>query len=157
MDTFSLMVCLHSLNINKDLEKIQDSLDTSNFNPTHPLYSAKNASELFFVKMELLYHSIIAAVSFKAKAYALLINPNKTQFKYENKKPSSEYKTRSDNVLQLHRCKGVPAVARNQLLFEHYLSILTEEKKTHQVTYNKLASKSHIIHQIRQKTCTYIL
>ena len=113
-DTDSFMVCLHSLNINKDLEKIQDSLDTSNFNPTHPLYSAKNASELFFVKMELPSHSIIAAVFLKANAYALLINPNKTQFKYENRKnPSSEYKTRPDNVLQLHRCKGVPAVKRN--------------------------------------------
>ena len=86
MNTNSFMVCLHSLNINKDLEKIHDSLDTSNFNSTHPLYSVKNASELFFVKMELPSHSIIAAVFLKAKAYALLINTNKTQFKYENRK-----------------------------------------------------------------------
>ena len=52
--------------------------------------------------MELPSHSIVAGVFLKAKAYALLINPNKTQFKYENRKnPSSEYKTRSDNLLQL--------------------------------------------------------
>jgi len=54
-------------------------------------------------------------------------------------KPSSEYKTRPDNLLKLHRCKGVPAVAREHLLSEHYLSILTKDNKTHKVVYNKLS------------------
>ena len=67
------------------------------------------------------------------------------------KKPSSEYHARSDNLLQLHQCKGVPAVARENLLFEHYLSILTEKNKCHKVNYNKLSSNAHTIHQIKQR------
>ena len=35
------MICLQSKNINNDLEKIRDTLDTSNFNKNHPLYSPK--------------------------------------------------------------------------------------------------------------------
>merc|ERR1712082_449406 len=145
------MVCLQSSDIINDLEKIRDTLDTSNFNPNHPLYSPKNASELFYVKMELPAHTILAGVFLKAKAYALLIRPNHTQFAYENKKKaSSEYHVRSDKLLQLHRCKGVPAVARENLLFEHYLSILTEKNKYHKVDYSKLSSKDHTIHKIKQ-------
>ena len=151
-DTDSLMVSLETTDLNKDLEKIRDTLDTSNFHPHHPLYSPKNASELFHVKMELPSHSILAGVFLKAKAYALLIRPNQEQFEHENKKkPSSEYNARSDNLLQLHRCKGVPAVAKENLLFEHYLSILTENNKTFKVNYNKLSSKAHIVHQIKQR------
>lgn len=146
------MVCLETMDLNTDLEKIRDSLDTSNFNPQHPLYSPNNASELFYVKMELPSHSILAGVFLKAKAYALLIRPNHTQFAYENKKKaSSEYNVRSDKLLQLHRCKGVPAVARENLLFEHYLSILTEKNMNHKVDYNKLSSKDHTIHKIKQR------
>ena len=61
-DTDSLMICLQSKNINKDLKKIADTLDTSNFNKNHLLYSPKNASKLFFVKMELPAHNILAGV-----------------------------------------------------------------------------------------------
>ena len=151
-DTDSLMVCLQSSDIINDLEMIRDTLDTSNFNPNHPLYSPKNASELFYVKMELPAHTILAGVFLKAKAYALLIQPNETQYTHENKKKKcSEYSVRSDNLLQLHRCKGIPAVARKNLLFEHYLSVLMGKKNTHKSVYNKLSSKEHIIHQIKQR------
>ena len=151
-DTDSLMICLQSENINTDIEKIREWLDTSNFNPNHPLYSPNNANELFHVKMELPSHSILAGVFLKAKAYALLIRPNNDQFVFENKKKlSSDYCTRPDSFLQLHRCKGVPAVARKNLLFEHYLNVLAENKLTHKVTYNKLSSKAHTVHQIKQK------
>ena len=79
------------MDLNKDLEIIRDTLDTSNFNPQHPLYSPNNTSELFYVKMELPSHDILAGVFLKAKAYALLIRPNREQFAYENKKkPCSE-------------------------------------------------------------------
>ena len=151
-DTDSLMICLQSKNINEDLKKIGDTLDTSNFNKNHPLYSSKNASELFFVKMELPAHNILAGVFLKAKSYALLIRPNTTQFDHENKnKKSSEYQIRTDKMLQVHRCKGVPGVARQDLLFEHYLSILSEYIKSHRVAFHKLESKAHTIHQIKQR------
>ena len=136
----------------KDLEKIRDTLDTSNFNKCHPFYSPNNASELFHVKIELPSHDILAGVFLKAKAYALLVRRNCEQFSYENKKkPSTEYHVRSDNLLQLHRCKGVPAVARENLLFEHYLSVLCEDKKFRKVNFNKLSSNAHTIHQIKQR------
>ena len=91
-DTDSLIICLQSKNINEDLKKIGDTLDTSNFNKNHPLYSSKNASELFFVKMELPAHNILAGVFLKAKSYALLVRPNANQFDHENKnKKSTDY------------------------------------------------------------------
>ena len=134
------------------MEKIRNTLDTSNFCPQHPLYSPNNSSALFHVKIELPSHDILAGVFLKAKAYVLLVRRNCDQFLYENKKkPNTEYLVRSDNLLQLHRCKGVPFVARKNLLFEHYLSILSEESKNHKVKFNKLSSNSHTIHQIKQQ------
>ena len=151
-DTDSLMVCLQSKNIKQDLEKIKETLDTSNFNKNHPLYSPKNASELFYVKMELPAHTILAGVFLKAKSYALLISPNTPQFEHENKNtPSSDYQVREDKLLQLHRCKGVPGVARQNLLFEHFVSILSEHTKSHRVVFHKIASKAHTLHTIFQR------
>ena len=134
------------------MEKIRNTLDTSNFCPQHPLYSPNNSSALFHVKIELPSHDILAGVFLKAKAYVLLVRRNCDQFLYENKKkPNTEYHVRSDNLLQLHRCKGVPSVARENLLFEHYLSVLSEENKFHKVNFNKLSSSAHTIHQIKQR------
>ena len=134
------------------MEKIRNTLDTSNFCPQHPLYSPNNASALFHVKIELPSHDILAGVFLKAKAYVLLVRRNCDQFVYENKKnPSTEYQVRGDNLLQLHRCKGVPSVARKNLLFEHYLSVLSEENKFHKVKFNKLSSSAHTIHKIKQR------
>ena len=151
-DTDSFVICLHTLNLNNDLKKISNTLDTSNFNKQHPLYSPEHASELFYFKMELPSHNILAAVFLKAKAYAFLIEANNDQYIYENKnKQCSDYTVRKDKYLQLHRCKGIPAVARKNLLFEHYLNILLENKIEHKVIFNKLSSKSHTIHQVKQK------
>ena len=152
MDTDSLMVCLQSKNLNKDLEKIRETLDTSNFNKNHPLYSPDHASELFYVKMELPAHSILAGVFLKSKSYALLIRPNTDQFVHENKnKITSDYQVRKDELLQLKRCKGVPGVAQQELMFENYLSILSEHTKYLQVDFHKLQSKTHTLHLMKQR------
>ena len=151
-DTDSLMVCLQSKNLNKDLEKIREMLDTSNFNKNHPLYLPDHASELFYVKMELPAHSILAGVFLKAKSYALLIRPNTDQFVHENKnKITSDYQVRKDELLQLKRCKGVPGVARQELMFENYLSILSERTKYLQVDFHKLQSRAHTLHLMKQR------
>ena len=151
-DTDSFIVCLHTSDLLHDLSKIRNTLDTSNFNPKHPLYSPKNASELFYVKMELPSHDIVAGVFLKAKSYCFLIKPNQAQLEYENRgKKCSEYTIRNDTLLQLHRCKGVPDVAGKNMLFEHYLNVLTEKNSMHKVEYTKLSSKSHCIHQVKQR------
>lgn len=82
--------------------------------------------------MELPAHNILAGVFLKAKSYELSIRPNANHFDHENKnKKSTDYQIRPDKMLQVHRCKGVPGVACQHLLFEHYLSILSEHTKSH--------------------------
>ena len=49
-----------------------------------------------------------------------------------------DYQVRTDKLLQLHRCKGIPGVARQKLLFEHYVSILTERTKSRRVSFHNL-------------------
>ena len=72
------------------------------------------------------------------------------QLLYENKdKVCSDY-VKHDTQLEVIKCKGVSYSARNTLNFKTYLNTLSTNA-IHRVSFNKLASKNHTIHQISQK------
>ena len=66
-DTDSLIISIRSKNLEKDLAKIQDSIDFSNFCPENPLYDNKKAAKLGCIKIEMAAHKIICGVFLKAK------------------------------------------------------------------------------------------
>ena len=90
---------------------------------THHHTQASNDDKkaaLFHMKIEMAGHKIIGFVALKAKCYALLIKPNKTQLKYEQKNGIKHgfSLNSSDNPLgQVIKCKGVNKAAANSLNF----------------------------------------
>ena len=66
-DTDSLIISLRSRNLKKDLAKIEDSVDFSNFCPENPLFDKKKAAQLGCIKIEMAAHKIICGVFLKAK------------------------------------------------------------------------------------------
>lgn len=106
-DTDSYFLTLKSSNIVEDLRKISDSLDTSNYEPTHPLYSVENEGRLLCVKDEMAGNPIAEAIFIKSKCYSILCNNVCTK-----------------------KLKGVSKRAvEKKLTFNHYKSCLEENKR----------------------------
>ena len=82
-DTDSLFIEFRSKNIDEDLARLADTMDFSNFAPTHPLYNIERMSQLFCMKIEGGNHRIVGFCALKAKCYCLLVVPNDEQLKYE--------------------------------------------------------------------------
>ena len=91
------------------------------------------------------------------KCYSLLVSPDELQLKHEQEKAGSshkpEYAVRSDMLGEVKKCKGVNSSAVNTLQFESFYNVLKHETPVYR-TFNKLASKGHIIHQTKNtKKC----
>ena len=150
-DTDSLIISFRSKTMENDLSNLK-MMDYSNFHDKHPLYNDDKKAALFHMKIEMAGHEIIGFVALKAKCYALLIKPNKTQLKYEQKNGIKHgfSLNSSDNPLgQVIKCKGVNKAAANSLNFLQYYTTLKTEETT-LVSFDKLQSNNHIIHRVKQ-------
>ena len=76
-DTDSFIIKLKTKDINSDLIKIKSHLDTSNFPPSHRLYSKDNASKIGFFKSEIGSQNINIFISTKAKSYHYICDDEK--------------------------------------------------------------------------------
>jgi hypothetical protein len=72
VDTDSYIVHIVSENVYKELEKLQDSLDTSNYPTNHFLYSAQNKGKLLCVKDELAGRIMQQGYFIKSKCYTIV-------------------------------------------------------------------------------------
>ena len=144
-DTDSLICKITSSDIDSDISHISHTLDLSNFPKNHPLYNNEHASQLFYMKMEMPECDILSGVFLKAKCYALLLRHSLKQGE-----GSSDYLNRGDYTGELKKCKGVASTAIRSLKFESYLDSLLQGE-TYSAVYNKLQSKRHTIHQVREQ------
>lgn len=84
---------------------IRNSMDFSNYDPSHDKFSSKNKAKLGFFKDELAgENKCVKFVGLRSKCYAI---------KLKNK--------RTDKILEKKTCKGLARVAiKNRLRFKHY-------------------------------------
>ena len=130
-DTDSLIIRLRSKNINLDYQKISATLDTSNFDEDHFLFSKENASKLGFFKNEMGSNPIDVFCATRPKAYCFISNEKHTKL------------------------KGVDRSYVKSLELTNYLrTVLLNETQTS--LSNKIASKNHNVSINRMKKRAFI-
>ena len=127
-DTDSLMYSVQDADVEGKLQTIRDSwLDTSNYPPSHPLYSTKNKKIPGYFKNEMPSKSILAFRGLKPKMYAFL-----AQDGHETKKS-----------------KGTKKSVVQSLNFEAYSRVLLDEEKR-MVEQFTIRSRHHTVSTVRQ-------
>jgi len=127
-DTDSFLYYIQTENLYQDLEKIQDELDTSDYPPSHPLYSTKNKKVLGKWKDEMNSETMIEFVGLKAKMYSFLTE------KGDEKKVG----------------KGIKKNKLNELRFSHYKNVLESHEKIY-VNQTLIRSQNHSVKTITQR------
>ena len=106
------------------------------------------------MKLELGAHKIVGFCALKAKCYAILIEPDPPQLKYETdnkiKHPFKLINTENGQLGIVLRCKGINKSARDTLSFLSYYYTLKNEQVVLRDIF-KMASKNHVIHQLTQR------
>jgi hypothetical protein len=72
VDTDSLLIRLEAENLFDEMSKHREWFDTSNFDPTHPLYSKENQGVYGLLKSETGSNLILEYVGLRAKMYSLI-------------------------------------------------------------------------------------
>jgi hypothetical protein len=131
MDTDSLFINVKGdqhFDLYKDLDKMQDELDTSDYPTDHPLYSVANKKVLGKFKDELNGEIITEACFIRSKMYS--------------------YKTLTS---EKRRLKGVSRVAlHNQITHEDYVNCLLGENST-RVNVSSINNKNHEMYLMESK------
>ena len=128
-DTDSFLYWIKVENLYKELAKISDQLDTSDYPITHPLYSSKNRKVLGKFKDELSSNIMTEFVGLKPKLYSFLV----------------------EEGAETKRAKGVKkSVIERELRFHHYKKTLKTQKDLY-VTQNLIQSKNHTIYSLKQR------
>ena len=136
----------------KNLERIKDTLDTSNLDPKHPLYTNANQSELFFMKFEMGFHKIIAFSGLGPKMYGMLIQADPAQLQHEmsmahkdGRRFKAEYDVIPGGFGQNCKLKGVDKSAQKKFGFVNFVNT-NISRRTAAVSFNKIVSKGHVLH-----------
>ena len=97
-------------------------------------------------------HRIIGFVALKAKCYALLLDPDPLQLKYEKEKKIKHgfEISKTTGLGRVIKCKGVARTAAETLEFFQYYKVLKSEGTIFK-EYEKLSSHNHIVHKINQR------
>lgn len=143
-DTDSLIVKITTHDIDRDIASLKKTLDTSNFDPSHSLFSKEHESQLYFMKFEMATHEIGSFISLKAKVYNILM------FLRDRKGVGKDITERDDGLGEVRKVKGVPRTAVRELQHDHFLNVLSNNEKIVKM-YHKLAPSNHIIHLVREK------
>jgi hypothetical protein len=120
MDTDSFLFSIKTSDFVRDVQPIKHHFDFSNLQPTHPLYSTKNAKKYGLFKDELGGIEPLEIVTPCSKVYSILL-------------PNSEVK----------KLKGVQkSFVKNMMKFEHFKNCVLEKKST-MANFNNIISKEH--------------
>ena len=121
-DTDSFLLRLKTpLSGDECIEQLLDVMDTSNFPPSHRLFSNQNEKALGFLKDEVPCKKILSFVGLKSKTYAYQIEGGETQIK----------------------AKGIPHYKKKQIPFESMLNCL-KHIQSFSTDYNTLRSVDHV-------------
>ena len=112
------------------LASFQDTLDTSNFPETHPLYSTRNKARLGCFKDETCGQHINSFIALSPKMYSFTT--------YEDKEKNQ------------CRAKGVKKYKKATLTHEHYFKAYHDQKSIH-VKQNMIQSRNHTLKTIIQQ------
>lgn len=110
MDTDSLFLLINTKDVYKDLEKIQDEMDTSDYPKDHPLYSEENKKVIGKFKDELNGEGMTEIIYLRSKAYAYKRSKIFSEYhKYEKQNNLSEYykKLEEEKLSECKKLKGI--------------------------------------------------
>ena len=130
-DTDSLTYHIETKDIDKDLYKIKNNFDFSNYEKNHPLYDESNKNMIGYFKDENGSFIVKEFCGIRSKVYIMTTQKydEKTYFELDEKK----------SVL-----KGVPKVISKDLTIEDYKNCIFNETIQHH-SYNNIVSKDHNI------------
>ena len=121
-DTDSFILEIETEDIYKDIELLQDYMDTSNYPKDHPLFSEKNKKVLGKFKDELAGDIMKAFVGLRSKVYAI---------------------DRKDSPIK--KIKGIKkCVVKKKIQFKDYIDCLYSGKETY-TKNNTITSKHHTV------------
>jgi len=122
-DTDSYFLTIFSDDIYKEFEKISSFLDTSNYDPSHPLFSLENKGRLLCVKDEFGGRPISEAIFIKSKCYSIVTEGSCTK-----------------------KLKGVTkGTVLKRLTFDDYKTCLSENKKIF-VSQMQITNKNFVLY-----------
>ena len=121
-DTDSFLLKLRT-NLSGDecVQQMYDVMDTSNYPPSHPLYSRDKEKALGFLKDEVPNKKILSFVGLKSKTYAIQVEGGKTEVKAKG--------------IPHHAKKKIPMEAMRQCLYK--VSSFSSQ-------FNTLRAKDHV-------------
>jgi hypothetical protein len=146
MDTDSLTVKIKCENLNNFLLSIKDDLDTSNFPPSHPLFSLHNKKVPGKFVLEMGANIIKYSCVLSSKVYAISVVSSNND----------------EDAKQILKCRGFPQRAlQEQATPENYKAALTNVRDMFkQFTFNNIISKDCQLFTTRSKRtalmCHYI-
>jgi len=127
-DTDSLCCEIETKDLYRDMEEDIDLYDTSNFDPTHPLYSKSNHRVLGKMKSETGSIPPLEFVGLKAKMYSYI---------YENKGQ-----------------KKVKGIKKNFVRHENFLHVLRNPTTITTAKFRHFESKNHVVRTMEiKKSC----
>ena len=125
-DTDSFFLNIYTKDVYKDMEQIQDKLDTSDYPKDHPLYSVDNKKVIGKFKDELNGKIMTEIVFLRSKAYS---------FKFLN--------YNSDNLNEINKLKSVSKpIIEQDISFNNFYTCLHEEEIQLSTMY-RLNSEKH--------------
>ena len=126
-DTDSLLLRFNDVDVFEQFKvpPLSDYVDTSNFNPSHELYSDHNKGKLGFLKSETGGDLIKEYVCLQAKCYSILLDDDKTKL----------------------AAKGVTSHKQHFLTHSLYKDIHTLTKSSFNLNVSKLTKRCNIIKQ----------
>ncbi|XP_034236350.1 uncharacterized protein LOC117642369 [Thrips palmi] len=135
VDTDSYFLTIKTDNLYEEFKKLSAHLDTSNYNPLHPLYSLENKGRLLCVKDELAGRPISEAIFIKSKCYCIQVDDDTCTKKLKGvSRRSVDKRLTFDDYLN--------CLYENRKIFVQQMQITNKDFKLYTAKSNRLAISS---------------
>ena len=128
-DTDSLSLAVYTKKPVKNIKKLEDLIDFSNYPVNHPKHDKSHANKLGYWKDELQGDIFLEYVGLRSKCYAMRV------------------KKKNDSYLK-STCKGVRKGYRKKIPFATYKSCLKSIRQ-HEVTQYNIRSRAHLVNTMK--------
>lgn len=135
-DTDSFVLQVKNLQKTKNISKLKDLIDFSNYPKDNPLYSLENKNKLGFWKDELRGDQMTDFCGLRSKTYAFLLNNEE----------------KNEKILK-SKCKGVTKSYRKKISFANYKKCVMSYDQVHMIQY-QIQAKTHKVRTVQvNKLC----
>ena len=145
-DTDSFIMRIKGESSKKILEKLNEIMDYSNYDPRMSAYNGGHRRNVpgFFKDEMLGRYIILEAVFLRAKCYALLLGPNPEYVALLTPEQRELFLATFEFEKTTNRCKGISYIVTRNTPFAAYLDTLFMDK-THFATMHNIVSKNNVL------------